>query len=282
MTIPGVDREPSFDELHSAHKKALKYLKKKEKKSTDKSDLHSLSKILGKIIRTLDKIDSKGISLLDIFKCSSYNQQKKFKNFFINLDIWGSSEFYIERRVEDLTESHKKIAAEKVEFATISLMRCLTLMRGEQSPLFEFVREKTAILHDNFRTISQYLKQRATNGGRSRLQDDIHLTKISQTLMKENDLEKITELHEPNTDQTEGDRSETIYLEDRCKAKDNGIIEEIKVEKKKKVYHKFTSPNIENSCKNDPLMKNYESQNLQSILNNFSLSKKIGNLLLIK
>ena len=83
----------------------LKYLDVQEKIYLEKSNLKSLTRVLAKVYRTLEKIDSAGVSLNKIFELYTRHFQFAFKMFFINLDIWEVSKatiwlLYQSRRIK--------------------------------------------------------------------------------------------------------------------------------------------------------------------------------------
>ena len=53
-------------------------------------DHERIERILFKIKRLLSKLDSSGLTIQHIFRASKKNQYKLFKQFIVNLEIWGS------------------------------------------------------------------------------------------------------------------------------------------------------------------------------------------------
>eukprot|EP00344_Euplotes_crassus_P010137 CAMPEP_0197013028 /NCGR_PEP_ID=MMETSP1380-20130617/64836_1 /TAXON_ID=5936 /ORGANISM="Euplotes crassus, Strain CT5" /LENGTH=102 /DNA_ID=CAMNT_0042436997 /DNA_START=1305 /DNA_END=1610 /DNA_ORIENTATION=- len=100
--------------------------------------------------------------------------------------------------------------------------------------------------------------------------------------MKNADLMKITEQYEPGTGQTENDKFESIRLDEPCKIDDSQVTEEYKLENDKNEYMKFTTPNAENSFKDEPIFKNRERSGSHSLFNSLTLSDKAGHLMLVK
>ena len=130
----------------------LKYLDIQEKIYLEKSNLKSLTRVLAKVYRTLEKIDSAGVSLNKIFELYARHFKFAFKMFFINLDIWGSLK---SNNLITIAESKNQI-----EFARITIERCLVSMKNEKGKLFENVRYHTTVLLNCLEKLSNYFKER--------------------------------------------------------------------------------------------------------------------------
>lgn len=92
ITNPGV-REPGSEYSSTAsgdYRKVQKFLQKQEAVYLEKSNYHSLAKVLAKIHRILEKVETVGVALTRLFHLPKRNQKFAFKMFIINLDIWGS------------------------------------------------------------------------------------------------------------------------------------------------------------------------------------------------
>lgn len=107
------------------YQKVQKYLSKLEGACppSEKSNYLTLSKLVFKLCRTLEKVDTVGFNLIDIFHFSKGNQKRAFKLFFINLDIWGSWNVNSKTDVKKQPFAMRKEAREKVELARITLER---------------------------------------------------------------------------------------------------------------------------------------------------------------
>lgn len=248
--------DPTSEKAYENYKRAIKYLEKQEKQHFEKSDYKSLSKIIAKVVRILEKIEAKGISLVDVFKYHSWNQRKQFKTFFINLDIWGTWEAYNKQEVDVISTHLRNLASEKVEFAKISLFRCLALMKDEKGRLFEIVRFKVNILYNAFEKISEYLKIRTEGKSLNPAPDEKpSKPQFSPSPVKSIDLMKIDEEEEPRTEQTDEEKFESIRLEEPSKIDDSQMTEEFKLENDKNEYLKFTTQNVEDSYRGRKLDK---------------------------
>ena len=154
ITNPGVS-DNSFEFLQANqqnYSKVSKYLKEQENVYLEKSNYNSLWKILIKIHRILEKVDSAGVSLTNLFANSKRNRDFGFQMFFINIDIWGSQ--------KDNGTPLRKNSKDQIELARITLERCVALMKNEKGKIFETVRYKTILLLNCFEKISKYLVER--------------------------------------------------------------------------------------------------------------------------
>ena len=126
ITNPGVS-DWSPEAVRSSqiyYKKIVKYLKEQERVYLEKSNYNSLSKMLAKIHRILEKINSAGVELVQVFNLPNRNKDFGFKMFFINLDIWGSQ--------NNNQMPTRKESKDQVELARITLERWVALMKNEK------------------------------------------------------------------------------------------------------------------------------------------------------
>jgi len=292
VTNPGTEEPISylFGKIGDDYESTLKYLNKQEATSIEKSDYKSLWKVMTKLIRILEKVEAKGISLTSIFDYSGWNQKKQFKIFFINLDIWGNWEENSKLCVSKIPFSWRKSAKEKIEFTKITLGRCIVLMKEEKGKLFEIIRFKTTVLYNAFEKISNYLHYRTKIPENVKSQiSNLKKLNIQKTLMKSSDIIKGEEIYEVNTDQNEEDKFESIHL-GVSKINDSQITEEHKLEHWKEESMKFKNNIAENPFKNDPHLRDpnylkypdglkYPNISLNSPFD--PLPDKIGHLLLL-
>jgi len=118
-----------IDRAQKKFQKAKQFLNIKGR-SINKADYHTLAKTLLKVYRTIQKVEAVGVSLLEVFNRPKRDQKFAFKLFFINLDIWGNWETGSKRSVKKLPYQMRKNAKEKVEYAKITLERCVSLMKN--------------------------------------------------------------------------------------------------------------------------------------------------------
>lgn len=105
------------------YRKVLNFLQKQEAVYLEKSNYNSLNKVLAKLHRILEKVETVGVSLTKIFNLPTRNQKFAFKMFFINLDIWGSWTIKSNINVKNLAYMQRKEAKDKVELTRITLER---------------------------------------------------------------------------------------------------------------------------------------------------------------
>lgn len=89
VTNPGISEEVLLQAGKGGIDNVLKFLQKYDGDGPIKSNYTKLSKVLNKIHRILEKIDTTGTVLTDVFHLNRFHQKYAFKMFIISLDIWG-------------------------------------------------------------------------------------------------------------------------------------------------------------------------------------------------
>ena len=275
ITNPGVNDKTDlfFKSPLENYQKAKKYLEKYEENQLEKSDLNSLFKVVAKLVRILEKVEAKGVPLTHIFEYPKHSQKKSFRVFFINLDLWGTWDIKSNIDVDKISMHLRRQAWEKVEFAKITLGRCIAIMKNEKGKLFEMVRFKATVMYNAFEKISTYLEKRTKTvvsfndplTGQNTMDFQWNLHK-SDNILKE-------EAYQPSTDQNEEDKFESIQLQEN-NADESQVTEELKLEKGKGDYMRFANQEVDNPFKEIKKLSNMN--NWVEIISNHLLFKKFS------
>jgi hypothetical protein len=261
VTIPSTldSKNLQFEQERFKYESIKRFLNNYEEDHLEKSNYVSLCKYTAKLIRILDKVETAGITLPSIFEMSSFNKKLAFRMFFINLDIWGSWSTNSNLNVKNIPLQCRKEAREKVEFARISIGRCIVLMKDEKGKLFEVIRSKANIVLNAFENLSKYLTERTkiSTNIRSQISHLKTLKKQKSTMMSKDALNAIPmKFLDEETYENVDEKFESIDLRN-SRLDDIESYEDNKFEEEKSGYQKFTTDLEKNPFKQKPNLINH-------------------------